>query len=45
MKKLSYLMISLGLVLLVHCASEQKTIQQTAIPQEKYEAPIWNVTG
>jgi hypothetical protein len=43
MKKLSYLIISLYLVLLVHCATEQKTTLPTAISQERYGAPIWNV--
>ena len=43
MKKLLYLIISLCLVLLVHCATEQKTTLLTAISQEKCDAPIWNV--
>jgi hypothetical protein len=41
--KLLYLIISLSLVLLVHCATEQKTTLPTAISQEKYDVPIWNV--
>lgn len=43
MKKLSYLIISLCLVLLVHCATEQKTTLQKPISQEKCDAPIWEV--
>ena len=43
MRKLSYLTISLCLVLLAYCATEQKTTLPTAISQEKYEAPTWNV--
>jgi hypothetical protein len=43
MKKLLYLIISLCLVLLVHCATEQKTTLPTAISQQKCDAPIWKV--
>jgi hypothetical protein len=43
MKNLLYLIISLCLVLLVHCATEQKTTLPTAISQEKCDAPIWKV--
>lgn len=43
MKKLLYLIIPLCLVLLVHCATEQKTTLPTAISEEKCDAPIWNV--
>jgi hypothetical protein len=43
MKKLLYLIIPLCLVLLVHCATEQKTTLPTAISKEKCDAPTWNV--
>ena len=43
MKKLLFLIIPLCLVLLVHCATEQKTTLPTAISQEKCDAPIWKV--
>jgi hypothetical protein len=43
MKKLSYLIISFSIVLLAHCATEQKTTLPTGISQEQYVVPTWNV--
>lgn len=41
--RLLILIMFSGFFLLNSCASEQKTLQQANLLQEKYDAPIWNV--
>jgi len=43
MKKFFSLVILLGVISLVSCATEQKEIQTSTLPGERCDAPVWNV--
>jgi len=43
MNKFIFLILSVCLVFLVHCATEHKTIQPKFIPDEKCDVPIINI--
>jgi len=43
MKRLLHVSIIFSCLFFISCATEQKKTQEPTVPQEKYDAPVWNV--
>jgi hypothetical protein len=43
MKRFLHVLIIFSCLFLISCATEQKKTQEPTVPQENYDAPVWNV--